>query len=71
MPKVNYDFLKPARKMPPLRHKVGDRFDVNSSEVIRWLMEQPEIRIKIFDMANQRGVIVYDAETKMWKGCDV
>lgn len=70
MQKLNYDFLKPIKKMPPLRHKIGDTFDVNTSEVISYMIAQPEVRQKLFDVANQRGVIIYDPKTKTWRGCD-
>lgn len=69
--KLNYDFLNVARNMPRLRHKVGDRFDINTSEVVKWLVSQPEIMDKIFIMANNHKVIVYDQNTSEWRGADV
>ncbi len=69
--KLNYDFLNVARNMPRLRHKVGDRFDINTSEVVKWLVSQPEIMDKIFIMANNHKVIVYDQNTGEWRGADV
>ena len=69
--KLNYDFLNVARNMPRLKHKVGDRFDINTSEVIKWLVSQPEIMDKIFIMANNHKVIVYDPDTGEWRGADV
>lgn len=71
MRKHFYTFLDCARHMPELKHKSGEKFDLNDSEVIRWLWEQPEIKQKIFDMANQQKVIVYDPVRKTWKGCEV
>ncbi len=69
--KLNYDFLNVARNMPRLRHKVGERFDINTSEVVKWLVSQPEIMDKIFIMANNHKVIVYDQNTGEWRGADV
>ena len=54
--------------MPPLRHKVGDEFDIMRSEVAAWLCEQPSIRQYAFDIAHAAGVIVYDAGTGEWRG---
>lgn len=71
MRKLNYDFLNIARNMPRLKHKVGDRFDINTSEVIKWLVSQPEIMDKIFIMANNHKVIVYDPDAGEWRGADV
>ena len=70
MKKIDYSFLDPAKKMPPLKHKFGKEFDVNNSDVITWLINQPKIKQKIFDMANQHGVIVFNPETRTWQGCD-
>lgn len=71
MPKANYSFLNVAKKMPRLRHKVGDKFDVHTSEVIKWLVSQPEIMSKIFNMVQSRKLIVYDQDTGEWRGADV
>lgn len=69
--KINYGFLNCARKMPELHHsKTGSEFDIRDSEVVKWLMQQPEIMQKIFDMASRKGVIVFNPDTKTWKGAD-
>ena len=71
MKKLNYDFLDGAREMPPLPHSVPNRkFDIMDSRVCDWLVNDPEIRQKIFNMAVNKKVIVYDPETAMWKGAD-
>lgn len=68
---LNYDFLECAKKMPSLKHKIlsGD-FNINDSEVVKWLCEQPDIKQKIFNMAQNRGVIKYDPATQEWRGVD-
>lgn len=69
--KLNYDFLSGAKTMPPLKHKIpGENFKIEKSEVANWLIQLPEIKQKIFDMANNNGVIVYDNKSQQWKGAD-
>jgi hypothetical protein len=68
---LSYDFLNCARKMPALHHsKTGEVFDIENSEVAAWLTSQPDIMQKIFDLATRKGVIVYDAASKTWRGAD-
>jgi len=67
--KMNYDFLDEAKKMPPLYHTLpGCGFDIMKSDVAEWLINIPEIRQKIFNMAVNKGVIVFDVDTGKWKG---
>lgn len=55
--------------MPPLRHSVeGQPFDINKSNVMDWLWQQPEIRQWIFDKAKSSERIAYDPITKHWHG---
>ena len=71
MRKLDYGFLDPARNMPPLYHTLPDKqFDIAKSEVIKFLISIPEIQQKIFDMAVNHRVILYDPHTKIWKGVD-
>ena len=46
--------------MPPLPHKLP----------VEWLLNQPEIRQALFDLVRENKLIVYDAETGLWKGVD-
>lgn len=70
--KINYGFLDCARKMPELHHSKADsKFDIRESEVAKWLVQQPEIMQKIFDMASRKGVIVFNPDTRTWKGADL
>ena len=59
-----------AAKMPPLRHKVGESFDVMKSEVCDWLCMQPEIRQLVFEMAKNTELIEYDPNDAVWHGVD-
>ncbi|MDO5785689.1 MAG: hypothetical protein Q4P20_11565 [Eubacteriales bacterium] len=70
MKKLNYDFLNCAKKMPPMCHRKHEKFDIRDSEVARWLISQPDIMQKIFNMATNNGVIKYDREAGCWKGID-
>ena len=68
---VNYDFLFCAKQMPALRHKkTNEDFDVKQSAVCNWLAKQPEVMQKLFEMAKNKGLIVYDSQTGMWQGVD-
>ena len=60
-----------AKQMPPLRHSFpGQPFDVLKSEVVAWLVNQPEIAQLVFDSAKDRGEIVYDPGTGTWRGAE-
>ena len=68
---VNRDYLDCARKMPRLKHSVGSKFDIRTSEVVKWLLNQPDIMQKVFNFAMNGGVIVYDPDTGEWRGADM
>lgn len=66
---IDYKFLDCARKMPALYNTLpGEQYDIKKSEVISWLVKQPEIQRKIFEMAKAQRVIEYDKDLKKWKG---
>ena len=69
--KLKQDYLDCARKMPRLKHTVGGKFDIRTSEVVKWLLDQPCIMQKVFNFAVNRGVIVYDPDTGEWRGADM
>lgn len=56
--------------MPPLEHSINGNFDINESNVIKWLISQPEIKQKIFDLAKAHGYIVFDPFSKKWYGSE-
>jgi hypothetical protein len=62
--------LDAAKAMPVLRHTIDGVFDVNTSEVIAWLVSQPVIRNYVFQKVKDRGLIVYDHATGTWRGKD-
>lgn len=63
-----------ARMMPELWHDLGDdEFDITKSEVVDWLISQPDILQYIFTRVANNGskpLIVYDPKRGSWKGVD-
>lgn len=63
-----------AKKMPPLRHKIGNEYEAEKSEVINWLIKQPDILNYIFDAVRGNGrresPIIYNSDTDTWQGVD-
>ena len=61
--------LKVASKMPLLDHyHRGRAFDIMESDVVAWLIEQPQIRQEVFNFCKRAGAIVYD--DGKWRGVD-
>ena len=73
MPKQKVSkLLDVVKKMPPLYHTLpGEEFDLSKSEVVQWLIRQPDILSYIANRITGIGkLIVYDRETGKWKGVD-
>lgn len=66
--------LNVARKMPELKHSFPDEdYNVSKSEVVQWLMSQPEVQQYVFDRVANNGkykLILFDKERGTWKGVD-
>ncbi len=64
--------LDVVKKMPPLYHTLpGEGFDVSKSEVVQWLIQQPDILSYIVNrVTGTSKLIVYDRETGKWQGVD-
>lgn len=67
--------LDVARNMPPLYHKLpGEEYDVNKSEVARWLIQQPDILNYVVNRIKAPGtsepLIKYNPSTGKWQGVD-
>ena len=69
--------LNCLKKMPPLRHKSADgKYDVMESEVIDWMVKQPDVRQWLYDkVADKTGgknpeFIYYNADKQKWQGVD-
>ena len=55
--------------MPPLFHTLpGEEFSIAKSEVVRWLLRQPEVQQWIFDTVRGRKLIEFDAHNGTWAG---
>jgi len=53
-------FKAAAARMPVLAHFHRNRpFDIMESDVVAWLVEQPEIRQEVFNMCRRVNSIVY------------
>jgi hypothetical protein len=61
--------LKRAAEMPRLCHSLPNKdFDIMNSEVVCWLVEQPEIRQAMFDWYRSKGAIVF--RDGRWQGVE-
>lgn len=60
-----------SKNMPPLYHSLpGQSFDIQKSEVIKWLISNPEVLQYLFDKVNKSGFIIYNPKTQKWQGKD-
>ena len=41
--------LNCLRHMPPLHHVTGEKYDIMNSEVMDWIVKQPEVRQWLYD----------------------
>jgi hypothetical protein len=46
----------------------GQPFDIAKSEVVGWLISQPEIQYWLFERLKESQAIVFDAATRAWSG---
>lgn len=61
--------LSIVQNMPPCYHtRPGCVYDVFHSEVIQWLLRQPDVLHYLWDQVRQSGLVQYDAHTGQWKG---
>lgn len=71
MKKVRSKKLLVARNMPPLYHTIPKQsFDITQSEVLKWLVAQPEILNYIWDNIKNSNDVYYDSNTGKWQGID-
>lgn len=73
--KVELEFLKIAKRMPPLYHTLlGEEFDMKKSEVANWLIKQPLALHVLFQLvqnvSSKNHAIEYDRDTGKWQGID-
>ncbi|MBE5985127.1 MAG: hypothetical protein E7248_17735 [Paenibacillaceae bacterium] len=61
--------LNIAKKMPPLKHSIPEEeFNIQHSEVLKWLFQNPETWNYIWNNIKQAGVVKFNSETKTWQG---
>lgn len=71
MPRKKSKQLNVAKQMPRLRHRIpGEEYDNKKSEVINWIVSQPEIRQWLFDKLKSYGYIAYLKEPGQWVGIE-
>lgn len=63
----NLDVLK---NMPPLIHKHPDKeYDIEKSELVSWLIDQPEIKDWLVGyLKGLKDYVEYDSKTGCWVG---
>ncbi|MGG2111937.1 hypothetical protein ABFY60_15665 [Lysinibacillus pakistanensis] len=63
--------LEVARKLPPSYHTLpGEKFEMKKSEVINWLIEQPEILNYLWNNIKNSDDVEYNAATGVWTGVE-
>lgn len=66
--------LECAKEMPALKHTTSDGdFNIEDSEVVKWLIKQPEVLQYIFTRISNNGtkpLIIYNPIKKTWQGVD-
>ena len=65
----NQDFAKVMSTMPPLKHsRLGEAFDIERSEVVKWILAQPGVKDWVWRRAMHTKHVEYDAATGTWHG---
>ena len=56
--------------MPPLSHHPDKSkpFDMSKSEVVAWILKQPDIQQWLFNTLCDRGLIKFNPKTGLWQG---
>lgn len=61
--------LEVAKSMPPLRHSIpGKDFDIQKSEVMKWIMQNPVTWNYVWNNIKQSGAVTYNPDTGEWQG---
>jgi len=62
--------MRVAAKCPPLTHWLGhdQSFSIAQSEVVKWLIKQPEVLQLVFNIAKHSGAITFDLDSRCWRG---
>ena len=58
-------------QMPRLVHSHKSKpFDINASEVVRWLIDQPEVLNWMFQRLKDTRLIAYEKDSGTWAGVE-
>lgn len=67
-------FLNVLKIMPPLYHKHPEvdveEWDINDSELLKWAIQNDELKIFFTNQLKNSKYIRYDQETGCWIGID-
>lgn len=56
--------------MPPLKRMKNGKYDFTSDEVLKWLSNNEELMMYLFDKLRGLDFIKYNSRTHEWRGCD-
>lgn len=74
MKKKKSIFLNVLKKMPLLYHKHPevdvDEWNIKDSELLKWAMQQDELKIYLTNQLKNSNYIRYDQESGCWVGID-
>lgn len=62
--------IKAVTQMPIRQHTTTEPFDIMQSEVVAWLVQQPEVLNSMFNYYKDAGAIVFDSTSQSWKGVE-
>lgn len=69
--KVHNKKMDAIKLMPPLYHKYpGYDYEPQKSEVINWLIKNPNVLEYIWDKFKQSNLVEYNPQTGKWQGVD-
>ncbi|WP_312072034.1 hypothetical protein [Anaerotignum propionicum] len=69
--KIRSKNLEIAKRMPPLSHTIPGRpFEIKQSEVVKWLLNQPDILNYIWNNIKNSEDVFYNPDTGKWQGVD-
>ena len=69
MTKRRSNLIAVAKNMPKLHHSVnGEEFNIQHSEVIKWILQHDEAWEYIWNNIKGSGAIKYDPVSKTWRG---
>lgn len=67
--KYQENFREIISRMPPLHYTLpGEKFDIEKSQVIKWLIQQPEILDWLYMRMVSSRMIKYNPDTQKWVG---